>query len=96
MNKRIAKKVLKYRGRLNYTESQVIAAIRKLGLMIKLQQQVIFMGYKKCPESTSREMTEECKSGCVECTLCGAPKGEYSEDCIDCMECLERNEVKIE
>ena len=54
------------------------------------------MGYKKCPESTSREMTEECKSGCVECTLCGAPKGEYSEDCIDCMECLERNEVKIE
>lgn len=38
MNKRIAKKILKYRPKLNYTESQVTAAIRKLGLMVKLQQ----------------------------------------------------------
>ena len=38
MNKRIAKKILEYRSRLNYTDGQVIRAIRKLGLMVKLNQ----------------------------------------------------------
>ena len=36
MNKRIAKKILKYRGRLNYTYQQVENAINKLGLMMRL------------------------------------------------------------
>lgn len=51
---------------------------------------------ENCPGHSSDNITEECKSACQECSMCGAREHMYTPGCPECMECLERNEVVIE